>query len=105
EAEGGVRRAERNDERAQTHERDGQGERRASAVPVGISPEPPAADRPGEKADGEDGRRVEELRGVIALREERGRKIDGERGVRIPVVPPDEVADRPAEERPERTLF
>jgi hypothetical protein len=63
EADGGVGRRHGDDERAQAHHQHRNGERQTAAVPVGDVAEQPAAEWSHEKADGEDGGGVEELRG------------------------------------------
>ena len=91
-------RDQRDHQRAAAHHRHRQRERRATSGAVGIHAEQQRADGPGDETHGEDGRRAEQLRGLVARREERARKIDGEGRVREPVEPLDEVAGRTAED-------
>src|SRR5215207_3907419 len=68
-------------------------------------PHDPGADGAHEEADGEDGRRIQELSGLIALGKEDRCEIEGEGGIDIPIVPLDHVAGRSAEDRLETAFL
>ena len=90
-------------QRARGHQRDGEGERRAAAAPVGVQAEHPAAQRAHQEADREDHRGRQQLRGRVVGREERAGEVDREPRVDEPVEPLDEVAEGGADDvRPHR---
>src|SRR4051794_7356949 len=66
---------------------------------VGEIAEHPAAERPHDKTDRKQHRRVELLHHRIGVREEGGREIKREGRVGVEVVPLDQIADRADEDR------
>jgi hypothetical protein len=68
-------------------------------IAVGDEAEQPAAERAHQECRREQHRGVELLHHGIAVRKERRRKIQRERGVGVEIVPFDEIADRADEDR------
>ena len=93
-----VRWRERDQQRAEAHQHHRQSERSLASAAICIAAEHPAAERSDQKAAGVDRGTVEQLRGGIVVRKEQRREIDRARGIRVPVVPLDEIADRAAED-------
>lgn len=87
----------RDQQRTETHQRDGQGETGLAALAVGIGAHEPGPDGPHQKSDGENGGRAQKFGGLVSGREKHRREIKGEGRVDIPVVPFDEVARRSAD--------
>jgi hypothetical protein len=98
-ADRGVSRRHRDDQRAEAHADHGQRQRQPPAETVGDVAEQPAAERPHQEGRGEQHGGVELLHHRVALRKERQREVERERGIRVKVVPLDEIADRADEDR------
>ena len=65
---------------------------------IRVNAHEPGADRPHEKADGEDRGGLQQLRGLVALGKEGMGEIEREGGIDIPVEPFDEIARRAADD-------
>ncbi|MNZ37803.1 hypothetical protein D3C78_552600 [compost metagenome] len=98
-ADGFITRGQGDDQRACAHQQDRSHQRGLAALAVGVDTHQPAADRAHQEAHGEDRGGVEQLGGGVASGEEGFGEVQGERGVNVPVVPFDHVADRTAENR------
>ena len=98
-AYGGVVGDEGDGEGAEAHQRHRQGQRRATAGPVGVEAHQPRSDRTHQEADGEHRRALQQLGGPVAVREEHLGEVDGEGSVGEPVVDLDQVAGRTAHDR------
>ena len=81
------------------HEQHRQHQCAAAPVMVGKVAKKPATDRPNDEAEGKQDGRIQLLDDRVAARKERTGKKQGEGGVGVEVVPLDEVADRPDEDR------
>ncbi|MHC2257627.1 hypothetical protein ACVILK_007319 [Bradyrhizobium embrapense] len=98
-ADGGIGRRHRDDQRAEAHADHRERQRQPPAVAVGNEAEQPAAERSHQEGGGEQHGGIELLHHRIAVREERRREIQCERRVGVEIVPFDEIADRTDEDR------
>jgi len=87
----------RDQQRTETHQGDGQGQTRLAALAVCIGAHEPGPDGPHQKSDGKNGSGTQEFGRLIARGEEHRREIKGESRIDIPVVPFDKVASRTAQ--------
>ena len=92
-------RCDRDDQGSKTHQQYREHQGISSAVMVGEVPEQPPADRTHHEAGGKQQRGVQLLHNRISAGEERLGEIERKRGVRVKVVPLDQIADRPDEYR------
>ena len=99
-ARGSVTRGQRDHQATEAHEQDRHHERTAAAEPVGPGPHHGGADRAGGERDREDGEGVEQRhqRVIRRLGEDVVREVDGQKGVGVPVVRLDGVADSSAQQ-------
>jgi hypothetical protein len=100
-----VARRDGDHQRARAHQGHREGEACLAALAVGIDAHDPGADGAHEEADRENGRRIQELGGLIALGKEDGCEIEREGGIDVPIVPLDHVASRSAEDRLETAFL
>ncbi len=85
--------------RAEAHQRDRRRECVAAPIAVGELPEQKAAQRPDEKARRKEERDIKLLHDWIGRREKRACKIEGEGGIGVEIVPFDQIAGGPYEDR------
>ena len=83
------------DQRPQAHQRHRNDHRLLAAELVGIAAHQPGADGASEKAHREDGGGLQQLCGLVALGEEYRREVERGCGIGVPVIPFDQIADRP----------
>jgi hypothetical protein len=92
-----VSRSQRNHQRTRAHQRYRKHQRRLAPMPVRPQSHQPATQWPHQESHGKHGRRIQQLRGAIALRKECLGEVEGKCGVDIPVIPLDQIAHGSAE--------
>ena len=100
----GVRREDRDDQRAAGHQHDGQQHRLLAALEVGVAAQQEATERAEEEGEGVGGERADEGQRLVLRGEDLGGEVDREGGVDGPVVPLDGVADAGGDEGADRQL-
>ena len=90
---------DRDHQRSHAHQPHRQSEAGLAPVRIGVATHHPGADGPHQEADREHRGGAQQLGGLIALRKEGRREIDGQRGIGVPVIPFDQIARRSADDR------